>query len=144
VSWWDDDGDMLGDGPADRVTEAWRVILGARKRARQRKPTMAEALEAFASAMRSSKLEPAARGILLQKDGQQAGRFEGASAAPDLAAPFAAAIEQIAQEYRQRFNRPPRPSELVKAMEFVLNYETRTYLSDARAWPMRQVRLRAA
>jgi len=144
MSWWDDGGDMLGDGPADRLTEAWRVILGARKRARHAKPTMAETLEAFASAMRSSTLESASRGIALHKGKQEVGIFEGASAAADLSEPFAAAIERISQEYQQRFNRPPRPSELVKAMEFVLGYETKTYLSDASAWPMKDVHLRAA
>jgi hypothetical protein len=144
MSWWDDGGDMLGDGPADRLTEAWRAILGARKRGRRAKPTMAETLEAFASAMRSAALEPASRGIALHKGDRQVAVFQGASAQPELSAPFAAAIERIEQEYRQRFNRPPRPSELLKAMEFVLGYETQTYLSDASAWPMKDVHLRAA
>jgi hypothetical protein len=144
MSWWSNGDDMLGDGPADRLREAWRVILGARKRARQRKPSMAQTLEAFAAAMRSSALESPARGITVRKGTQEAGVFEGASAEADLSEPFAAAIAKISQEYQQRFNRPPRPSELVKAMEFILGYETKTYLSDASAWPMKDVHLRAA
>ena len=143
MSWWDDDGDMLGDGPADRLTEAWRAILGTRERARQPRPTMADALEAFASAMRSVPLAPASRGIALHKGNQQVGIFEGASAGADLSESFAAAIERISQEYQERFNRPARPSEVVKAMEFVLGYETGTFLSDASAWPMRDVHLSA-
>lgn len=144
MSWWDDGGDILGDGPADRLTEAWRVILGARKRARQAKPTMAQTLEAFASAMRSSALEPASCGIAVRKGDQEVGVYHGTSAAADLSEPFAAAIAKISQEYQQRFDRTPRPSELVKTMEFVLGYDTKMYLSDANAWPMKHVHLRAA
>jgi hypothetical protein len=144
MSWWNDGDDMVGDGPADRLTEAWRVILGARRRARRRKPTLAQTLEAFAAAMRSAELERPSRGIAVRKGSQEAGVFEGASAEADLSEPFSAAIARISQEYQQRFKRPPRPSELVKAMAFVLGYETGTYLSDASAWPMAEVQLRAA
>ena len=143
MSWWNDGDDMVGDGPADRLTEAWRVILGARKRARRRKPTMAQALDAFASAMRSAALESASRGIAVRKGEQEADVLDGSSAAADLTEPFAAAIERISQEYRQRFDRPPRPSELVKALEFVLGYDTKMYVSDAKNWPMNDVQLRA-
>lgn len=144
MSWWDDGEDRLGDGPADRLTEAWRTILGARERLKQPKPTLAEALEAFAAAMQSAGLEQAPRGIALRKGKDVIRVFKGESPARDLSEPFAAAIARIKDEYQQRFNRGPRPSELAKTLEFVIGHDTPTYLSDASAWPMADLRLRAA
>lgn len=143
MSWWDDGDDVLGDGPADRLVQAWRVILGARARAGHAKPALAEALEAFALALRSPSLQSPSRGIALLRGDAEIGRFEGASAAADLDDAFATAITHISQEYRQRFDRAPHPSELIKTLEFVIGYDTETYLSDASVWVMRDLRLRA-
>jgi hypothetical protein len=144
MSWWDDDNDVLGDGPADRLSEAWRAILGARARTHLAKPTLVETLDAFASALRSVSLESPSHGIALQKGQEELRVFHGATEGSDLTKSFGEAIARIAEEYRQRFDRSPRPSELIKTLEFVIGYQTDIYLSDANVWPMRELRLLAA
>ena len=143
MSWWDDGDDVLGDGPADRLTAAWRVVLGARARRKHAKPTLAEALEAFAFALRSADLKQVSRGIVLRKGDDEVAIFKGTPDAPDLTKAFSDAFVRIAQEYQQRFDRAPRSSELVKTLEFVIGYETESFLSDASAWPMQDLRLHA-
>ena len=52
MSWWDDDKDILGDEPADRIKGAWRTLIARRRARGATAPTLGEALEAFVDAMR--------------------------------------------------------------------------------------------
>jgi hypothetical protein len=139
MSWWDHGEDVIGDGPADRLKEAWSRVLGARSRAGRPRPTLAEALEAFAHAMRTSGLDPRGQGLRLLGGPSGAVTFEGADGPEDLVREFSAAATRIEDEYRARFGRAPRRSELAKTLEFILGFETEQYVSDAAEWPMERV-----
>src|SRR4051794_37040497 len=109
MSWWDHGEDVLGDGPADRLHEAWSRALGARSRAGRPRPTLREALEAFAHAIRTSGLDPRERGLRLLGGPVGEVTIEGADGPADLVREFSVAATQIRHEYQARFGRAPRP-----------------------------------
>jgi hypothetical protein len=139
MSWWDHGEDIIGDGPADRLHEAWSRALGARSRAGRPRPTLWEALEAFAHAMQTGGVDPRGRGLRLLGGPAGTVTIEGLDGPEDLVREFSVAVTRIRDEYQARFGRAPRPSELAKTLHFVLGYDTEQYVSDAADWPMAKV-----
>lgn len=131
MSWWDDGPDVLGDGPADLLRAAWRRILAQRGERALPKPSLDEALRAYASAMRSAPLRPALRQLELRRKGSTPQVFIGDGfAAADLVAPMTQALQAMGKGYLQALERPLTPNEAAKTFEFVVSADPGAYLSE--------------
>jgi hypothetical protein len=132
MSWWDDDDDILGDEPADRIKGVWRTMLARRRDAGQSATSVDAVLESFAAALRAAPLQPAFSGFALLVGDDAPREYRGDSADskvdPDLRALFAEALPPIVEAYRKRFDRAPRASEMVKTLEFLLAADPGAYL----------------
>lgn len=143
MSWWDDSNDVLGDGPADTLKAAWRTLLGRREQDGRPLPTSAEALGSFAAALRAAALQPPFESLTIWRDRDRVTNHDGTGGVNELTQAFAEAIRLMAQDYQERFERPPSPSELIKTLEFILNPHPQDYLSDATKTDWEHLRLRA-
>lgn len=134
MSWWDDEDDILGDEPADRIKGVWRVLLARCRDAGQPAPSVDTMLESFAAALCDAPLQPAFAGFALIVGDAAPRKYRGDPAGsmvePDLRALFSEALSPIVASYRKRFDRAPRPSEMVKTLEFLLAADPRAYLPD--------------
>lgn len=144
MSWWDDGDDVLGDGPADAITAAWRTLLARRAQDGRPRPSTSEALESFGAALRRTEVAPPFGTIVLWRDRERVGEFAGSGGVDELTEAFAETMQKILQQYQQRFERPPRPSEIIKTLDFILRPSPETYLSDANRGEWKHMRLRAA
>lgn len=140
MSWWDDDDDILGDEPADRIKGAWRTLLARRRERGEPAPTLDAALSAFAAALRDAALETPFSGLVATVDNGDPRVFDGWRDAGggrddmrEAQALLAAAIARIIEAYAERFDRPPRPSELVKTLDFVVTVDPSAYFADVPA-----------
>ncbi|MFO0758906.1 MAG: hypothetical protein U0359_20605 [Byssovorax sp.] len=132
MSWWDDGTEILGDGPANQITAAWRRVFLPRGASGLPNPTVREALAAWAASLRSAPVAPAFARLLLQRDGAPELVFTGLDDAPaDLRASFDQAMIDITAEYRQAFARPPTPMELTKTLSFVVRPNAADFFLDA-------------
>ena len=143
MSWWDDGDEILGDSPADQLREAWRGVLASRAERNQPQPGFAEALDAYASALLASELQPSFSRIVAWDGAEPMRTFDGRTADHALASAFRPALDSIEQKYRERFDRPPTPAELVKTLEFVLSFRPEDYLGDASTIDWSRLRLRS-
>lgn len=144
MSWWDDGDDVLGDGPADALKGAWRTFLARRNQQKQPPPTQAEALEAFAAALHATPLEPSFHSMVLWRDRERIAEHLGTGNADgELTRLFAEAMGKIVQDYQSRFSRPPRPSEIIKTLDFILRPSPEVYFSDVARDGWHHLRLRA-
>lgn len=141
MAWWDDEDDILGDEPADRIKGAWRTLLARRRERGEAAPTLDEGLSVFAAVLRDTALETPFRGLAVIVDSGAPRVFDGDDATHDASGPkalswdearslLAAAIARIVAAYTERFDRPPRPSELVKTLDFVATADPSAYFSD--------------
>ncbi len=140
MSWWDDDDDILGDEPADRIKGAWRTLLARRRERGEAPPTLEEGLSTFAAVLRDAALETPFRAVVATIGNGELGQdeprsFDGAGSVQDMGGQearslLAAAVERIVAAYTERFDRPPRPSELVKTLDFVATADPSAYFSD--------------
>ena len=131
MSWWDDGDDVLGDSPADKLKAAWRTLLARRSERGLGPPTTDEALASFAAALRAAPLDPPFTRMVLWRGRERVRDFDGATGNPELAQVFIAAMGPIVEDYRRQAERPPRPSELVKTLDFILAPRPASYLADA-------------
>jgi hypothetical protein len=132
MSWWDDGPDVLGDGPANQITAAWRRVLLPRDAAGLGSPTLHEALAAYAASLRAAAgLAPFGRLVLQRSSGPALSYTGHEPAPPDLRATFDRAIQEITRDYRNAFDRVPSPMELVKMLAFVVRPVPAEFFSDA-------------
>lgn len=143
MSWWDDGDDVLGDGPADAIKSAWRTLLARRAQEGRPPPETAEALESFAAAIRRTDAAPPFSSLVVWRDQARLNEFTGNGGNRELIDAFAEALKRISQDYQQRFERPPRPSELIKTLEFIVAPTPETYFADANKAEWEHMRLRA-
>jgi hypothetical protein len=143
MSWWDDEEDVLGDGPADVLKGAWRTLLARREQLGLERPSTAEAMESFAASLRRGPVSPAFRRLVFWRGGQRGPEFSGTHSTPELTAAFTEAISKMANEYQEAHGRLPRPSEMTKTLEFILTPTPDTYLSDGNAEDWTRLQLRA-
>ena len=143
MGWWEtgNGDDIIGDGPADTITTALRVAAQKREAEQRPKPTLSEMLDAVAGALRGRRgdLLAGGDGLSLRRLAARAdpGRRvvtggDRGEPAPDAFAveAFGEAIEEIAAEYEDSaLERPPRLSELLASLRFVLSYQPDEYLS---------------
>lgn len=134
MSWWDDETEVLGDSPANKLTAAWRRVLMPRKAAGTAPPRVHEALAAYAASLRGADLAPPLERLVLQQQGGPSTAFTGQDAAlPDLRASFDQAVAGITRDYREAFNRAPTPMEMAKALDFVVRPTPDDFFGDATA-----------
>ena len=131
MSWWDDGREVLGDRPVDALKAAWRRALAARAERSLPLPTLAEALGAYAAAIRGADFVPGPVHLSLQRKGQPPLTFDGvADGDGGLREAFARGVGAMADAYREALDRPPTPLELAKTMEFIVGPAPATYLRD--------------
>jgi hypothetical protein len=143
MSWWDDGDDVLGDGPADAITVAWQRILAGRGHKGQPLPTTTEALESYAAALGRTKVVPPFGSMVLCRDSDRVAEFTGSGGVGDLTDAFAEAMLEMVQEYQEDLERSPRPSEIIKTLDFVIRPSPETYLSDTKREEWEYLRLEA-
>lgn len=143
MSWWDDGDDVLGDAPADKLRAAWRTLLARRAERGIDPPTTDDALESFAAALRAARVDPPFTRMVMWSGRDRLRDYDGSAGVAELTDAFAGALEPIAQDYQRQVNRLPRPSELVKTLDFVLSADPRSYLVDATAAQWKTLRLGA-
>jgi hypothetical protein len=143
MSWWDDGDDVLGDRPADKLKAAWRTVLARRAERDEGPPTTDVALASFAAALRAAGLDPPFTRLVLWRGRERLRDFDGSGADPELERAFAAAFTPIAADYQRQVERGPRPSELIKTLDFILTPEPANYLADAAPDDWETLRLRA-
>ncbi|QNH14599.1 hypothetical protein [Xanthomonas sp. SI] len=143
MSWWDDEDDILGDEPADRIKASLRTLLARRRDAGQPALSADELLEAFAAALQAARLRPAFTGLALLVGDAPPREYRGSSQAgpADARAAFAEAFPAIVEAYRKRFDRAPRPVEMVKTLDFLAGADPHTYFPDLVADTETPVRL---
>lgn len=134
MSWWDDDNDILGDEPADRIKGAWRTLIARRRARGATAPTLGEALQAFVDAMREAVPESHFDRVeVVFGDGHRLsypGVKIGEAGADDLRELLLPALGKIVLAYRNRFDRPPSVSELVKTLDFIVTVDPSAYFAD--------------
>ena len=141
MSWWDagEGTDVIGDQPADVMRRVLKRIAEERLRQSRPKPTLAEVLQVvgtIASEAQSKQLDAVPenmRGLVADlKNGEKV------SSSPlghekqnqDLAAELRAALDEVAGQYRSRWERSPKFSELLEIVTFVLGYQPERFLQD--------------
>lgn len=130
MSWWDDEDDMLGDEPADRIRGAWRTALARRRERGQSLPGHDEAFESYAAALAGAALQPAFSAMVLRLGDAKPRQYRGEQPDEELQSLFAEAVARIEAAYRNHFQRAPHASEMVKTLEFVVSAGTSSYVSD--------------
>lgn len=133
MSWWNIGEDVIGDRPADIFAGALGKGSQAREQGSGSKPTLRETLDAFAAALREAdeRRYPFNELAAIPRFGQPvAANGEGADG--DLTSVLRRAVEEVEDEYRERFEREPRLSELLHTLSFVVGYKPERFFSGAR------------
>ena len=141
MSWWDtgEENDVIGDEPADAVRHALLRIAEEKTRQGRPKPKLSELLRAMGTvALRASKEELVMAGSAPQaivaelKSGEteSSGTLTDAAEDRELAASLAENLSVVAAIYRSRWGRPPKLSEWLESLAFVLRYRPEEYLED--------------
>jgi len=141
MSWWDtgNEGDVIGDRPADLAGGALKEI------ARKRKPKLEELLRAIGVSVGAYASDAPAPGELVAEggDGSQpvsSGPLRADDSVNDLLPPIRHALGEIAKEYRERWERKPKLSELLSTFAFVLGYRPEDFLEDGAQHPVKAIR----
>jgi hypothetical protein len=140
MSWWDtgEGDDVIGDQAADQVREALQQIVDARAKRSQDKPVLADLLWAIAIATGSAGtvLADPPAGVLPLVAQLKSGQTVSSGSPPDeretrdLVGPLAACLRALGTIYQDRWDRKPRLSEWLRALEFVLKYRPEDFLRD--------------
>jgi hypothetical protein len=141
MSWWDiENGNVMGDGPADLLSSTLSSIAEARENAGRRAPTLQEILDGFASALKIvqdkslDKAQPTSfQNLVARLESAPAVTSGGEAGAADsqVVSAFQQAFAQIEEQYQERWERKPRLAELLEALSFILGYRPDRFLSDA-------------
>lgn len=139
MSWWGiGNDDVIGDGPANVLTEALVAIGRARKEKGQMEPGLLEILDGFAEVLRKD-------GATALEDGSAnpfqclVARLESSTeviscgmsgqAEQLMMTVFRRALAVIQRQYQERWERKPRLREVLETMAFILGYSPENYLS---------------
>lgn len=141
MSWWEiDNGNVMGDGPADVVSSTLGAIAEARENMGRPAPTLQEILDGFATALRmvqNKSLDQAQQTSFqnvvarLQSAPDVLSSGEAATADAQIVEAFRQAFANIEEQYQERWERKPRLAELLEALSFILGYRPDRFLSGA-------------
>ena len=139
MSWWGiGEDDVIGDGPANALTEALVAIGTARQEQGQSEPAFQEMLDGFAEALQhdgSTALEdgPAhtvQRLVARLGSGMQVVSGETARQSDGrMVAIFRDGIAAIQRQYEERWERKPRLREMLETLGFILGARPDRFLS---------------
>jgi hypothetical protein len=140
MGWWGigQGDDIIGDSPADTIAETLGQIASSCEEQGKPKPTVKEALNAIASALRLKAADVVENGeeifiqslvAELEPTSTEVSGGENDNTDEALVAAFGKAIEEIARQYQDAVDRKPRLRELLASIRFVLGYEPSEYLS---------------
>ncbi len=139
MGWWEagDEGDIIGDDPADRLTSALRNLVSSRQqRALPPKPTLSEFLASMREALRRYNYSATDVGepprydvgaVLTPGDNVVYSDRQGNE---DDIRVLTEAFDAVAADYRDVLERAPSVRELVATVSFVLTTEQHRLLAD--------------
>ena len=141
MSWWDtgNGDDVIGDQSGDLARHGLLAIVDANARHGRPKPLLQDLLRAIAAvaiqAPPSQLTRPARLGEIVASletgDVLSSGPVhDEADVAQELTSPLKANLRQLADVYQQRWKRPPRLSEWLESLAFVLRSQPEKYLLD--------------
>lgn len=141
MSWWDIGDDVIGDTPADIMARALGEISHAREQRSRANPTLGEVLAGLAAALREAgdgRRYSFRQLVATQRSGLSVAA-SGDGAEGQLVSTLRRAVEEIEDEYQQRFGRMPRVSELLYTLLFVVGHDPEQFLSRARGMKIDQI-----
>jgi hypothetical protein len=133
MSWWKtgNGDDRVGDESADAAGNALDTVAATRRGQGRPLPTLEEFVDALATALlfhfELGTLPPV---VARRDDGKSVRASAARTAAGDIVAPLLEAIRRMGEAYEAYFDRPPRPSEVVASVGFVLSAAPGDYLGD--------------
>lgn len=151
MGWWatGNNDDIIGDGPADIMTDALIDIVARYGKGRSPVLTLQELLDVLVAALRHNPESIVADAdnvtqirVIAEVEKESGRLSSSASPAPDKDLPrlFYNAFEKIADEYQESgFNRKPRISELMATVDFVLGYRAESYKSITDDVPIKKI-----
>ncbi len=139
MSWWNiDKSDVIGDRPADIVSDAFTSIAQARRTQDQPLPTLQETVDAMAVALgRSSgsftndngQVSPP--GVIVElSSGIEIKSRQEPVVDDALVTVFVDAFSEVADTYISRWGRRPRRNEALYTVKFVLRPDPGEYVAD--------------
>ena len=143
MSWWNtgNSDDVIGDQPADQVRHGLQRIVEARAQHSKDKPELEELLQAIAFVAETEKggfsdpLSERKEIVATLKSGGTVSSRIKTPEPSDLVAPLSDSLRLIRELYQDRWERNPKLSEWLRAIEFVLGYRPEDFLSDGIARP---------
>ena len=151
MGWWatGNGDDAIGDGPADKMTDALVGIVSSHADRRRPVLTLQELLDAILTALRwnpeaivAEGDAVALKGVVAEIEGDAARVRSSRNPAADasLVQSFYAAFEKIAAEYQDAgLNRKPRINELLATLDFVLGSRSESYASITEQIPLKRI-----
>lgn len=140
MSWWTDEstGDTIGDTPADALMECLDSLSEEREEQGLEPLKLPELLAALAEALRRKtrdwcgpEQDTPFRALVARVLGPDSATTlveQSPKADEDTVLRLCEAFEDLCLEYEDVLDRPPRRSELLTAMAFVLGHEPETWL----------------
>ena len=142
MGWWEtgQGDDIVGDAPADTITEIFETIVASFEEQGKPKPTLEQLLNAIflvlcekeADIFQSSE-EISIQNLVaeLEPTSMKVSSSGNGSADEQLLKALDKGITEIIAQYQDSVNRKPRANELLAVIKFVLGYNADEYLSIA-------------
>jgi len=133
MSWWETPpgDDVIGDGPADVLGDALGKMRARAEATIGRPPSLCELLGWFADALRRGSYPSAPVELIVRAAGEKVVAHAQAPPEQELAEMIDAALGEIAAAYEETWARPPRVTEILKTLAFVLRPDPQRFVADA-------------
>ncbi len=141
MSWWDSENGIIGDGPADAMADA--IAMGFPSGLPSARALM-DGLSAALSAVGPTSLHGGKHlrfaSLHLPNDSGPSLDATGQDADATARTAFAGFLDAQRRSYRARWKRPPRPSEIMETLGFVVGASPAKYVSDSEGHDFRRAR----
>ncbi|MBL1202382.1 MAG: hypothetical protein FWK04_25765 [Nostoc sp. GBBB01] len=140
MGWWEtgQGDDIIGDAPADTITEIFEAIASSFEEEGKSKPTLEQLLNAIFSVLCEKGADIFQNGeeisiqslvAELQPTSVKVSSSSNESAHEELVQALDKGIQEIITQYQDSVNRKPRLQEFLACIKFVLGYNPEEYLS---------------
>lgn len=142
MSWWDIGDDVIGDGPADVISDALGQMVSQYEIKFYRKPSLQDVLENFVLALRDIDVvnRYSFKGIVatMNKSAHTVAAKGNNVDCLDLSR-LSSAFSNIEVQYQERFGRFPKLTELLQTLLFILGNSSEELLSDMHGAEIEQI-----